>query len=126
MAFEKFNSFGLGRTGVTIPFVSIWRGAKQLAINVTAQKVFEIKPGQHCNLFYDKDNHQMAIQVMPDGVVTGIRLRSMPSGLLVSIGGFMRVFNLTWEKSVRYPISKDEKTGFLIIKFDDGIKRGDQ
>lgn len=128
MAFVKFESLKYGRgPRMNIGYVSMRPGkTQQFYINVAGVRLLGLPSGRNCDLYYDEDRHCMAIEVL-EGILGGARLRpnNKNAGVFVSVGAFLKTFNLTVLKCVRYPITKDQKTGFLIVQFDDQVKRGD-
>lgn len=75
-------------------------------------------------LYYDPDAREIGIEPVEDGSLAGARkLRYREMGADFSAKPFLERFNIRPKTTTRHDLLKDEETGFLVIRLDDGTER---
>lgn len=113
MAFVKFTQ---PRARMGKPTASIWsRG--QIGLNYGATESFKLNKFKYVVLYYDADTNRMGLEFTNDENAEGaIKLNIRKnSGISFSAVAFLNKFGITYGKTRKYDLSRDESSGLYVL-----------
>ncbi|MHB9133979.1 MAG: hypothetical protein ACYDBB_23165 [Armatimonadota bacterium] len=120
MLFEKFTSKGRS----FVPRASISRTGL-IGLNHGARERLGLDQFTHCILYYDRSEQVIGIELTNDGKSEGAqKIRFRTTGADIAGKSFMLYFDLDIRETALFPITRDDDTGFLMIKIKEGKVRG--
>ena len=119
MAWKKFTEGG--RSFAARATISV---SGTLSFNEGACQRFKIKDAQAAVLYYDDEEHRVGIELVGDLREEGARrIRRRRMGADIAAKPFLDKFDIQPSTTMLYSLTKDEETGYLVIRLADGRPR---
>jgi hypothetical protein len=114
MAFERFVRIGR----IYTPTASIWsRG--QIGFNQGAVQKYNIAHYKYAVLFYDKDTNRIGVKFSNDNSEPGsVPITMGKTGAMVSAKAFLDYWNISHDRTRKYPMAHDEQEKLYVIQLD--------
>jgi hypothetical protein len=95
-----------------------------LSFNESACSQYGLKPVGGAVLYYDPDKQLIGLEAVKDLKLEGARrLRRRAKGVEISARPFLEKFGILRAGTTSFPVSKDEKSGYVIVLLKDGKAR---
>lgn len=116
MAFEKFTQTGRGFK----PKVSIWKRG-QVGFNQGAARLFDLEKFGYVVFYYDQDTKRVGLQLTNDSAAEGAnKVKVRATGASVGAKAFLDYYQIDYEKTKSYEITKDKESGLYVIDLTRG------
>ena len=95
-----------------------------LSFNEGACARFKIKDAPVAVLYYDDEQHRVGVELSTDPQTDGARkIRRRRMGADIAAKPFLDKFDIQPPSTMLYPLARDEESGYLVIRLDEGKPR---
>lgn len=116
----KFEKFADTETSYDAK-VSI-RRTGQFGFNTGAANKYNLNDYPYVVLYFDSERRAIGIELQKERVEGALDLNRNPSNIYIRSKNFCDRFGIDYSSASRYPLRKDEETGFLVFELTEGEK----